>query len=117
MCDIVPQKKAFVPAITAIALCATLLSAPAHADLRPEPVPGGVAAAAGVNGRHRNGGAHRTDDSVGFEVASTAEPDSGIFAVFPPRDPEAVRASMSSHFGGVHAGRSHARETRGTDSE
>ena len=44
MCDIVPQKKAFVPAITAIALCATLLSAPAHADLRPEPVPGGVAA-------------------------------------------------------------------------
>ncbi|MBN3452792.1 sensor histidine kinase [Mycobacterium sp. DSM 3803] len=80
-------------------------------------VPGGVAAAAGVNGRHRNGGAHRTDDSVGFEVASTAEPDSGIFAVFPPRDPEAVRASMSSHFGGVHAGRSHARETRGTDSE
>lgn len=80
-------------------------------------VPGGVAAAAGVNGCHRNGGAHRTDDSVGFEVASTAEPDSGIFAVFPPRDPEAVRASMSSHFGGVHAGRSHARETRGTDSQ
>ncbi len=27
------------------------------------------------------------------------------------RDPEAIRASMSSHFGGVRAGRSHARET------
>lgn len=27
----------------------------------------------------------------------------------PRRDPEAVRASMSSHFGGVHAARSHAR--------
>jgi signal transduction histidine kinase len=27
------------------------------------------------------------------------------------RDPEAIRASMSSHFGGVRAGRSHARDT------
>jgi hypothetical protein len=27
------------------------------------------------------------------------------------RDPEAVRASFSSHFGGVHSGRSHARES------
>lgn len=49
------------------------------------------------------------------EVASAAEFDA------PPgasqRDPEAVRASISSHFGGVHAGRSHARETRGTDTE
>jgi signal transduction histidine kinase len=27
------------------------------------------------------------------------------------RDPEAVRASIGSHFGGVHSGRSHARET------
>lgn len=43
MCDIVPQNKAFVPAITAAALCAALLSATAQADLRPEPVPGGVA--------------------------------------------------------------------------
>ncbi|OBH60241.1 histidine kinase [Mycobacterium colombiense] len=32
------------------------------------------------------------------------------------RDPEAVRASFSSHFGGVRTGRSHARETdQGTD--
>ncbi len=29
----------------------------------------------------------------------------------PVRDPEAIRASMSSHFGGVRAGRSHARDT------
>jgi signal transduction histidine kinase len=31
------------------------------------------------------------------------------------RDPEAVRASIGSHFGGVHSGRSHARETDGGD--
>ncbi|MFC7672952.1 ATP-binding protein [Mycolicibacterium sp. GCM10028919] len=35
----------------------------------------------------------------------------------PARDPEAVRASMSSHFGGVHAGRNHVRESRETDRE
>lgn len=34
------------------------------------------------------------------------------------RDPEAVRASFSSHFGGVRTGRSHARETsEGSDQE
>jgi signal transduction histidine kinase len=34
------------------------------------------------------------------------------------RDPEAIRASMSSHFGGVRAGRSHARDTdQGPDHE
>lgn len=34
------------------------------------------------------------------------------------RDPEAVRASISSHFGGVRAGRSHARESdEGVDAE
>jgi len=47
------------------------------------------------------------------EVASAAEPDPR--GDFPQRDPDAVRASMSSHFGGVHAGRTHARETRGPD--
>ena len=36
----------------------------------------------------------------------------------PARDPEAVRASMSSHFGGVRAGRSHARDNdQGSDRE
>jgi hypothetical protein len=34
------------------------------------------------------------------------------------RDPEAVRASFSSHFSGVRSGRSHARETsQGPDQE
>ncbi|KUH84847.1 ATP-binding protein [Mycobacterium sp. IS-1556] len=56
-------------------------------------------------------------------VASAAEFGAGertSSAGAPQRDPEAVRASISSHFGGVHAGRSHARETtgnRGTDTE
>lgn len=36
----------------------------------------------------------------------------------PVRDPEAIRASMSSHFGGVRAGRAHARDTdQGSDNE
>jgi signal transduction histidine kinase len=36
----------------------------------------------------------------------------------PVRDPEAIRASMSSHFGGVRAGRSHARDRdQGPDHE
>jgi signal transduction histidine kinase len=36
----------------------------------------------------------------------------------PVRDPDAVRTSISSHFGGVRAGRSHARDTDlGTDHE
>ena len=43
MCDIVPQNKAFVPAIAAAALGAALLTSAARADLRPEAVPGGVA--------------------------------------------------------------------------
>lgn len=95
-------------------------------------VPGGVAAAAGItngaNGHHRNGG-HNGGRNGGLNgeahgnangaeaVASADEADNGMFAAFKPRDPEAVRASISSHFGGVHAGRSHARETRGTDNE
>jgi len=33
------------------------------------------------------------------------------------RDPEAVRASIGGHFGGVHSGRSHARETGRGDQE
>jgi signal transduction histidine kinase len=79
-------------------------------------VPGGVAALAEVNGQRRNDGAHRNADTP-EAVASPDKPDGGVFAAFQPRDPEAVRASISNHFGGVHAGRSHARETRGTDSE
>ena len=67
-------------------------------------------------GSHRfNGGAHRSDDGDD-EVASAAEFGTGGGPI-PPRDPDAVRASISNHFGGVHAGRSHAQETRGTDNE
>jgi signal transduction histidine kinase len=54
----------------------------------------------GVNGR--NGSRNGADDE--------SRP-------MPARDPEAVRASMSSHFGGVHAGRNHVRESRETDRE
>jgi hypothetical protein len=63
---------------------------------------------------HANGGAHRSHDDD--EVESAAEFSTGAHAI-PVRDPEAVRASMSSHYGGVHAARSHAQETRGTDNE
>jgi signal transduction histidine kinase len=64
---------------------------------------------------HSNGGAHRSDDRDD-EVASAAEFGTGGGPI-PPRDPAAVRASISNHFGGVHAGRSHAQEARGTDNE
>jgi signal transduction histidine kinase len=64
---------------------------------------------------HSNGGAHRSDDGDD-EVASAAEFGTGGGPI-PPLDPDAVRASISNHFGGVHAGRSHAQETRGTDIE
>ena len=78
-------------------------------------VPGGASAERHeANGGHANGGAHRSDDDD--EVESAAEFRTGSPAV-PVRDPEAVRASMSSHFSGVHAARSHAQDTRGTDNE
>jgi signal transduction histidine kinase len=93
-------------------------------------VPGAAESTSREAGHHRDGGAHRTTDDD-EEVASAAEfgspgPDAssagGVsspsrLGATPQRDPDAVRASISSHFGGVHAGRSHARETRGTDSE
>ena len=68
----------------------------------------------GANGGHSNGGAHRSHEDD--EVESAAEFSTGAQAI-PVRDPDAVRASISSHFGGVHAARSHAQETRGTDNE
>jgi signal transduction histidine kinase len=82
-------------------------------------VPGAVDSAGPVDafggGHHSTGGAHRSDDG-GDEVASAAEFGTGGGPI-PPRDPDAVRASISNHFGGVHAGRSHAQETRGIDNE
>jgi signal transduction histidine kinase len=78
-------------------------------------VPGAMPARHSANGGYTNGGAHRSLDDDD-EVESAAELPSGAHAI-PVRDPEAVRASMSSHFGGVHAARSHAKQTRGTDNE
>ena len=54
-----------------------------------------------TNGKHRNGG---DDSGPGF---------GGL----PPRNPDAVRSTISSHFGGVNAGRTHARESRETNGE
>ena len=79
-------------------------------------VPGAASVARhGTNGGYTNGGAHRSLDDEDA-VESAAEFSTGAHAI-PVRDPEAVRASMSSHFSGVHAARSHAQETRGTDNE
>jgi len=79
-------------------------------------VPGAVDATRPSNGAaHTNGGAHRSDHDDD-EVPSAAEFGTGGGPI-PSRDPEAVRASISNHFGGVRAGRSHAQETRGTDNE
>jgi hypothetical protein len=63
----------------------------------------------GHNGRHRNGGTNGTN---GVQEYGDAGPQG-----LPSRDPEAVRASIGNHFGGVHAGRAHARENRGTEDE
>ncbi|MFZ0226589.1 MAG: ATP-binding protein, partial [Mycobacterium sp.] len=75
-------------------------------------VPGGA-------GPEKNGTAHhRADDDNGS--ASNGGFSSGRAPAHeaPVRDPDAVRASISSHFGGVHAGRSHARDTdQGSDNE
>jgi signal transduction histidine kinase len=75
-------------------------------------VPGGA-------GPEQNGIAHhRADEDNG--AASNGGLQSGRKPAHeaPVRDPEAIRASMSSHFGGVRAGRSHARDTdQGPDHE
>lgn len=67
-------------------------------------VPGAANGTAGADdeGQEPNGGLH-----------SHREPQHAAAA----RDPEAVRASFSSHFGGVRTGRSHARDTQGPDQE
>jgi signal transduction histidine kinase len=67
----------------------------------------------------QNGTAHhRASEDNG--IASNGGSQSGRTPAHeaPVRDPDAVRASISSHFGGVRAGRSHARDTElGTDHE
>ena len=62
--------------------------------------------------RQRAGTARRaTTESAIATATSSRRPTAGAHRA-PVRDPEAVRASISSHFGGVRAGRSHARDTR-----
>ncbi|MET0476220.1 MAG: ATP-binding protein [Mycobacterium sp.] len=78
-------------------------------------VPG--AAANGANGYNGlNGGAHRgADPADEWDDDGNSTFDTGPIPVL--RDPEAVRSSIGNHFGGVHAGRSRAREVRETDRE
>ncbi len=55
------------------------------------------------------------DDARGDRSPSDREPEHAATGPV-ARDPEAVRASFTSHFGGVRTGRSHARETdQGSD--
>jgi hypothetical protein len=60
----------------------------------------------------RQPGARLVPGAGGDPLAS--EPAGDEFDTGPLPDPAAVRASISSHFGGVHAGRTHARETGGS---
>ncbi len=50
------------------------------------------------------------DDSDDEQAANGRHPQHAAASAPLSRDPEAVRASISSHFGGVRTGRSHARE-------
>ena len=62
----------------------------------------------------------KPEEPIKNDASGLERSDPGIYTgpqSIPVRDPDAVRASMSSHFGGVHAGRSRARETRGTHNE
>jgi signal transduction histidine kinase len=63
-------------------------------------------------GGEPNGNAHHRADDNGTTNGGKHTPAHQL------RDPEAVRASMTSHFGGVRAGRSHARDDdQGSDRE
>ncbi|MCV7401905.1 sensor histidine kinase [Mycobacterium fragae] len=67
-------------------------------------------------GHHRAEERNGVASNGGLHSASMPEQKSRHQA--PARDPDAIRASISSHFGGVRAGRSHARETdQGQDDE
>jgi signal transduction histidine kinase len=75
-------------------------------------VPGGAGSDQNGNAHHRAGEDNGIASNGGFESGRPAAHEA------PVRDPDAVRASISSHFGGVRAGRSHARDTDlGTDHE
>ena len=75
-------------------------------------VPGGAGPEQNGTGHHRALEDNGLASNGGFNSARTPAHEA------PVRDPDAVRASISSHFGGVHAGRSHARDTdQGPDHE
>ncbi|KMV22190.1 histidine kinase [Mycobacterium heckeshornense] len=81
----------------------------------PDAAPQQTSQANGAVAPSNRHGRHQSDQDHG--VASNGGFHSGRHQASPP-DPEAIRASMSSHFGGVRAGRSHARETtEGSDHE
>jgi signal transduction histidine kinase len=70
-------------------------------------IPGGTAGVAAAG--PRNG---KPNEENGVASNDGGEPAA------PERDPDAIRASISNHFGGVRAGRSHARNTtQGLDHE
>jgi signal transduction histidine kinase len=76
-------------------------------------VPGGAGDEQNGTAHHRAGG-----DDKGNGPTSAGDSGRAPAHQAPTRDPEAVRASMSSHFSGVRAGRAHARDDdSGTDRE
>jgi signal transduction histidine kinase len=91
----------------------------AHTDQGlPVRDPGARLVPGGVGPEHNGIAHHRADEDNG--AVSNGGLHSGRKPAHeaPVRDPEAIRASMSSHFGGVRAGRSHARDTeQGSDNE
>src|SRR5271168_2272950 len=75
-------------------------------------VPGAAESEQNGNAHHRATEDNGIASNGGFQSGRTPAHEA------PVRDPDAVRASISSHFGGVRAGRSHARDTDlGTDHE
>jgi signal transduction histidine kinase len=75
-------------------------------------VPGGADSEQNGTAHHRATEDNGIASNGGFQSGRTPAHEA------PVRDPDAVRASISSHFGGVRAGRSHARDTDlGTDHE
>ncbi len=75
-------------------------------------VPGGADSEQNGTAHHRASEDDGIASNGGFQSGHTPAHEA------PVRDPDAIRASISSHFGGVRAGRSHARDTDlGTDHE
>ncbi|OBH45175.1 hypothetical protein A5690_01875 [Mycobacterium intracellulare] len=72
----------------------------------PVRTPGARLVPGGANG---TGLAERDEPERGLNGGSPSQRQPQHAAV--TRDPEAVRASFSNHFGGVRSGRSHARDT------